>query len=244
MLDARAPFGGRREAARRPESDRETSPFAHPRVRLPVQSGRPAGPAFPAGPPPNRPVRSSWPSTLLLRTPARAGPRRLAALHPHEKRINPDTASQELGARREASPMVCAAEGRQVFVAGQIGWNARQEIVGDDFVAQVEQALQQRGRRPCRGGRAARAPRSAHLVHHRQAGVPRALERSRAGLPSRHRPALSGDDAGRGEGTRRRRRQGRDRGDGGHSDFSLNRWILPVCVRGSSLTNLTERGYL
>ena len=33
------------------------------------------------------------------------------------------------------------AEGRQVFVAGQIGWNARQEIVGDDFVAQVEQAL-------------------------------------------------------------------------------------------------------
>jgi len=35
-----------------------------------------------------------------------------------------------------------AAEGRQVFVAGQVGWNARQEIVDDDFVAQVEQALQ------------------------------------------------------------------------------------------------------
>ena len=34
-----------------------------------------------------------------------------------------------------------AVEGRQVFVAGQVGWNARQEIVGDDFVAQVEQAL-------------------------------------------------------------------------------------------------------
>ena len=34
-----------------------------------------------------------------------------------------------------------AAEGRQVFVAGQIGWNARQEIVDDDFVAQVERAL-------------------------------------------------------------------------------------------------------
>jgi enamine deaminase RidA (YjgF/YER057c/UK114 family) len=34
-----------------------------------------------------------------------------------------------------------AAEGRQVFVAGQVGWNARQEIVDDDFVAQVEQAL-------------------------------------------------------------------------------------------------------
>ena len=34
-----------------------------------------------------------------------------------------------------------AAQGRQVFVAGQIGWNAQQEIVSDDFVAQVEQAL-------------------------------------------------------------------------------------------------------
>ena len=27
-------------------------------------------------------------------------------------------------------------------------------------------------------------------------------------------------------------------------DFSLKRWILPVCVLGSALTNLTERGYL
>src|SRR2546430_14784422 len=34
-----------------------------------------------------------------------------------------------------------AAEGRQIFVAGQSGWNANQEIVSDDFVAQVEQAL-------------------------------------------------------------------------------------------------------
>jgi enamine deaminase RidA (YjgF/YER057c/UK114 family) len=34
-----------------------------------------------------------------------------------------------------------AAEGRQVFVAGQVGWTPGQEIVGDDFVAQTEQAL-------------------------------------------------------------------------------------------------------
>jgi len=34
-----------------------------------------------------------------------------------------------------------AAEGRQIFIAGQVAWNARQEIVDDDFVAQVEQAL-------------------------------------------------------------------------------------------------------
>ena len=32
-------------------------------------------------------------------------------------------------------------EGRQVFVAGQVGWNARAEFESDDFVAQVEQAL-------------------------------------------------------------------------------------------------------
>ena len=34
-----------------------------------------------------------------------------------------------------------AATGRQVFIAGQIGWNEKAELVGDDFVAQVEQAL-------------------------------------------------------------------------------------------------------
>ena len=34
-----------------------------------------------------------------------------------------------------------AAEGRQVFIAGQIGWNAQAEFETDDFVAQVEQAL-------------------------------------------------------------------------------------------------------
>lgn len=34
-----------------------------------------------------------------------------------------------------------AAHGRQVFVAGQIGWNADQDFTSDDFVDQVEQAL-------------------------------------------------------------------------------------------------------
>jgi enamine deaminase RidA (YjgF/YER057c/UK114 family) len=34
-----------------------------------------------------------------------------------------------------------AAQGRLVFVAGQIGWNAAQQFESDDFVAQVEQAL-------------------------------------------------------------------------------------------------------
>src|SRR5215475_9736282 len=35
-----------------------------------------------------------------------------------------------------------AAEGRIVFVAGQIGWNADQTFESQDFVAQIRQALQ------------------------------------------------------------------------------------------------------
>jgi enamine deaminase RidA (YjgF/YER057c/UK114 family) len=33
------------------------------------------------------------------------------------------------------------AEGRQVFIAGQVGWTAEQTFESDDFVAQAEQAL-------------------------------------------------------------------------------------------------------
>jgi enamine deaminase RidA (YjgF/YER057c/UK114 family) len=33
------------------------------------------------------------------------------------------------------------AQGRQVYVAGQVGWNAQQVFESDDFEAQVEQAL-------------------------------------------------------------------------------------------------------
>jgi enamine deaminase RidA (YjgF/YER057c/UK114 family) len=34
-----------------------------------------------------------------------------------------------------------AADGRMIFVAGQIGWNAAQEFESRDFVAQTRQAL-------------------------------------------------------------------------------------------------------
>jgi len=34
-----------------------------------------------------------------------------------------------------------AAEGRMVFLAGQIGWNAEQQFSSDDFIAQTRQAL-------------------------------------------------------------------------------------------------------
>ena len=35
-----------------------------------------------------------------------------------------------------------AASGKQIFVAGQIGWNAQCQFESDDFVAQVRQTLQ------------------------------------------------------------------------------------------------------
>ena len=35
-----------------------------------------------------------------------------------------------------------AASGTLVFVAGQVGWNGRRELVSDDLVAQVRQALE------------------------------------------------------------------------------------------------------
>jgi enamine deaminase RidA (YjgF/YER057c/UK114 family) len=34
-----------------------------------------------------------------------------------------------------------AAAGRQIFVAGQVGWNADRRFESDDFVAQTERAL-------------------------------------------------------------------------------------------------------
>ncbi len=34
-----------------------------------------------------------------------------------------------------------AAEGRQVFVAGQVGWDAAQRFVSDEFAAQARQAF-------------------------------------------------------------------------------------------------------
>lgn len=35
-----------------------------------------------------------------------------------------------------------AVRGQQIFLAGQIGWDARQQFVSDEFAAQVRQALQ------------------------------------------------------------------------------------------------------
>lgn len=52
--------------------------------------------------------------------------------------INPES----LGAPRGYSNGVLTeAGGRLLFIAGQVGWNERQEMVSDDLVAQFDQAL-------------------------------------------------------------------------------------------------------
>ena len=58
--------------------------------------------------------------------------------HSFPRPINPP----ELGAPRGYSNGILAPAGaRLLFVAGQVGWNERQEIVGDGFAEQFAQAL-------------------------------------------------------------------------------------------------------
>ena len=47
-----------------------------------------------------------------------------------------------------------AARGRQVFIAGMIGWDAQGVFHSDDFAAQARQALAEHRRRAARGRRA------------------------------------------------------------------------------------------
>lgn len=55
--------------------------------------------------------------------------------------MNPEILQPPGWARPRGYANGIAAEGRQVFVSGQIGWDAEQRFVGDDFAAQVRQAL-------------------------------------------------------------------------------------------------------
>jgi len=52
--------------------------------------------------------------------------------------INPEALGMPRG---YSHGMLAPAGGRVLAVAGQVGWNARQEIVGDDFAQQFGQAL-------------------------------------------------------------------------------------------------------
>jgi len=54
----------------------------------------------------------------------------------HMKEVQPEGWSRPKGYRNGI-----VAEGKMLFVAGQIGWDASETIVSEDFVAQFRQAL-------------------------------------------------------------------------------------------------------
>jgi enamine deaminase RidA (YjgF/YER057c/UK114 family) len=54
------------------------------------------------------------------------------------KVINPDSLGTPRG---YSNGVVAEAGGKLLFVAGQVGWNQQQQVVGSDFVEQFDQAL-------------------------------------------------------------------------------------------------------
>ena len=87
-----------------------------------------------------------------------------------------------------------AAQGRMVFIAGQIGWNERAELVSREFAPQVEQALKNIVTVLAEAGGAPRhltrlnwfvTDKSAYLEQRRQIGV--AYRR----VIGRHFPAMT-----------------------------------------------------
>src|SRR5215210_1927440 len=54
------------------------------------------------------------------------------------KIINPESLGRPRG---YANGVLAGAGGRLLFVAGQIGWDEQQRLVGDDFVEQFDRAL-------------------------------------------------------------------------------------------------------
>jgi enamine deaminase RidA (YjgF/YER057c/UK114 family) len=55
------------------------------------------------------------------------------------KLINPEQLGRPRG---YANGVLCGAGGRLLFVAGQIGWDENQRLVGEDFVEQFARALE------------------------------------------------------------------------------------------------------
>ena len=88
------------------------------------------------------------------------------------------------------------AQGRQVFIAGQVGWNGQAKFESDDFVAQVEQALKNIvDVLAAAGGEPRHLVRLTWYVTDKTEYVARQRGDWR-GLSQDDRPAFSGDDAG------------------------------------------------
>ena len=86
------------------------------------------------------------------------------------------------------------ARGRGVFVAGQIGWDAEQRIVSDDFIAQARQALENIvAVLACAGARPEHIVRLTWYIVDKREYVTRARELGAAyrDVMGRHYPAMS-----------------------------------------------------
>ena len=127
----------------------------------------------------------------------------------HHRLLHPRTGR---GAKGYANGVV--AEGRMVFVAGQVGWNADQQFDSPDFVAQVRQALENvvAVMREA-GGAPEHITRLTWFITDK-AEYLSAIARGGGGLSQRDGQALPGDDYGPGDGACRRRSQSRNRGIG------------------------------
>jgi enamine deaminase RidA (YjgF/YER057c/UK114 family) len=87
-----------------------------------------------------------------------------------------------------------AAQGRMIFLAGQVGWNAEQKFESDDFVVQARQALANivtlvgEG-----GGRAEHITRLTWFVLDKQEYLSRLRELGEAyrGVMGKHFPAMT-----------------------------------------------------
>jgi enamine deaminase RidA (YjgF/YER057c/UK114 family) len=108
------------------------------------------------------------------------------------------------------------AEGRQVFIAGQIGSSERGELVSEDFVAQAERALANIVEVLAEaGGEPRHLTRLTWFAIDKAVYVVRQKEIGEASPGAR--PSFSGNDPDRGRGPARAGRKGRDRGDGRYS---------------------------
>jgi len=137
-----------------------------------------------------------------------------------------------------------AAEGRQVFLGGHIGWNGQQEFETDDFVGQVDQTLAnivavlaEARCRPTASG-------SPDLVHHQQNRISGPIAGDRRGLSHPFWAQLSGNGYGSGRCPDRGSRQGRDRGNRSNSAltpsrFSHSRSGARCLLRGSRYPQAT-----
>ena len=113
-----------------------------------------------------------------------------------------------------------AAQGRFVFVGGQIGWNGQSRFETDDLVGQVRQTLQNIVDVLAEAGARPEHVTSLTWYLTNKKDYLGNLRRHRQGLPRGHGAQFPGDGRGRGHGPGRGPRQGRDPGHGRRADLT------------------------